>query len=79
MPILPCCPCRSSFYELENRFAEVKWLVQVQRSAAELGLESGLSVALRQLQIGQEQSGREQVGVWQAEGSALLIQRLLWA
>ena len=81
MPILPCCPCRSSFNELKNRFAEVKSLVWVQWSAAELGLESGLSVALRQLQRGQERdrSGREQAGVWQAEGSALLIQRLLWA
>lgn len=79
MPILPCCPLRSPFYELENRFAEVKWLVRVQQSAAELGLESGLSVALRQLQRGQEQSGRQRAGVWQAEGSALLIQRLLWA
>ena len=78
LPILPCHPCRSLFYELENRFTEVKLLVRVQRSAAELGPELRLSVALHQLQRGQQQSGREGRGWWQAEGSALLIQRLLW-
>ncbi|XP_010837662.1 PREDICTED: rho guanine nucleotide exchange factor 19 [Bison bison bison] len=70
---------RSPSYELENRFAEGKWLVRVQRSAAELGLELRLSVALHQLQRGQQQSGWEGRGWRQAEGSALLIQRLLWA
>lgn len=79
LPTPPCHPRRSPSYELENRFAEGKWLVRVQRSAAELGLELRLSVALHQLQRGQQQSGREGHGWRQAEGSALLIQRLLWA
>lgn len=57
--ILPCRPPRSPFRELENRCAEVKWLVWAQRSAAQLGLEPPLSVALCQLQRGQQQSGRE--------------------
>lgn len=44
-------PCRLGAHSrVRSRCAEVKWLVWAQRSAAQLGLEPPLSVALRQLQ-----------------------------